>query len=101
MENIEDRDWLDSQGQGGFEVTYLRNISSSIQCTATCTDEKVSEVGNTGNDALTTRLVVPEAGDSGECLLRAAKQRPARALVAPADLEERAKAALGQANVPA
>lgn len=101
MENIGNRDWLSSQGQSGFEITYFRGISSSIQRTATCTDEKISEVGNTSNRGLTIRLIVPEAGDSGEGLPMAAEQRPTRALVAPAGLEERTKATLGQGNVPA
>lgn len=87
---------MDSQRQSGFEVTDFRGISRSIQCTPTCTDEKISEVGKTGDDALTIWLVVEEAGDCGERLPGVAS-----ALITPASLEERTKAALRQSDVPA
>lgn len=87
---------MDSQRQCRFEVTDFRDISRTIQCTPTCTDEQISEVGKTGDDALTIWLVIKEAGDGGERLLGASS-----ALVTPASLEERTKAALRQSDVPA
>lgn len=87
---------MDSQRQGGFEVTDFRDISRSIQCTPTCTDEKVSEVWKAGDDALTIWFVVKEASDGGERLSGAAS-----AFIASASLEERTKAALRQSDVPA
>lgn len=47
-------------------------------------------MGNASNAALTIWLIVPEAGDGGKCLPGTAEQRPTRALIAPARLQERA-----------
>lgn len=53
-------------------------------------------MGKTSDDALTIWLIVPKAGDGGERLSGVAS-----ALIAPARLEERTKAALRQSDVPA